>query len=200
MQYILNHVSLFLVALLIVLIVLAALAVPTRHLLRDYRAKRRENAWGVTNQPMSMADVRRLRLLPIVGGGASTENYMSLPGLVASGTVTQYRAVKLSTAADRTVLAMTNANAERPIGILQNDPATTEAAELAILGACKAEYGGTVTRGDKLGCDNDGKLITDAEVSGGGTDLHHVAVALESGVSGDIRQVYVFPAELIGTE
>ena len=132
----------------------------------------------------------------------SKGGYQTLPGIKANADISAslYRAVKLSSTAWE-VAAMTNANAERPIGILQNDPdAQGKGAEVATLGVCKAEYGGTVAVADKLACDNSGKLITDAEVSGGGTDLHHVALAIEAGVSGDIRPVYVFPAELIGTE
>ena len=128
-------------------------------------------------------------------------SYLALTGVIASGTVTQYRAVQLSGSANRTVIAMTNANAERPVGILQNDPATTEAADVAIIGVCKGEYGGTVTRGDKLASNNSGQLISDAEVTdGSAVDLHHIGVALESGSSGDIRQVLVLPAARIGLE
>ena len=132
-----------------------------------------------------------------------SSEYMALTGVVAGESLTgsQYRAVKLSTAADRTVLAITNANAERPIGILQNDPASGEAADVAFIGVVKAEYGGTVTRGDKLACNNSGQLITDVEVvAQTATDLHHIAVALESGSSGDIRQVLLTPPEMIGLE
>ena len=129
------------------------------------------------------------------------DNYKSIPGLKASGTVTQYKGVKLSTAADRTVLAMTNANAERPIGILQNDPASGEAADVAYEGVVKAEYGGTITRGDTLAFNNAGELISDAEVTAqDGADLHHVADALESGVDGDIRQVLLHTPVMIGLE
>jgi hypothetical protein len=65
----------------------------------------------------------------------------------------------------------------------------------------KAIYGGSVTRGDKLACDNDGKLISDAEVlDGTAVDLHHLALALESGSSGDIRWVWVLGPQLIGKE
>ena len=128
-------------------------------------------------------------------------DYRALSGIVASGTVVQYRAVKLSTSADRTILALTNANAEDPIGILQNDPASGEAADVAIDGVCKAEYGGTVTRGDKLACNNDGDLITDVEVKdGSAVDLHHIAVALESGSDTEVHLVLLHTPVRIGLE
>lgn len=128
-------------------------------------------------------------------------NYRSIPGIKASGTVTQYRAVKMDTT-NRQVVAITNANApDLPIGILQNDPASGEAADIAHEGVAKAEYGGTITRGDSLAMDNTGKLITDAVVAdGSAVDLYHLAKALESGSSGDVREVLIFPAQLIGLE
>ena len=130
-------------------------------------------------------------------------NYLALTGIIAGESLTakQYLAVKLSTSADRQVLAITNANAERPVGILQNDPASGEAADVAVTGVCKAIYGGTVTRGDKLGCNNTGQLITDVEViAQTGVDLHHIAIALESGSLNDVRQVYCFAPQIVGLE
>ncbi len=128
-------------------------------------------------------------------------SYLASTGLVAYGTVVQYRAVKLSTTVDRTVLAMSNANTERPIGILQNDPVSGEAADVALCGICKAVYGGNVTRGDKLACDNDGKLITDVEVvAQNGADLHHIAIAWENGALDEVHQVYVFAPQIVGLE
>ena len=131
------------------------------------------------------------------------EQQIKLPGLVAGESMTtkQYYAVQHSTAADRTVLLITNANAQRPIGILQNDPGSGEPAEVVVLGMAKAIYGGSITRGDKLACGNDGSLISDAEVAdGSAVDLHHIAIALESGSSGDIRWVLVIAPQFIGKE
>ncbi len=134
---------------------------------------------------------------------AQIDNYLDIPGLQASADLSgsQYRAVKMHSVAFQ-VAAMTNANTERPVGILQNDPdASGKGATVAVIGVCKAEYGGTVTVGDKLGCNNSGSLISDAEVTdGSATDLHHIAVALESGVNTQVCYVYVFPAERIGLE
>ncbi len=128
-------------------------------------------------------------------------DYLAIPGIVASGTVVQYRAVQLDTAADKTIKAMSDANAERPIGILQNDPADGEAADVAITGVCKAEYGGDVTRGQTLICDNDGKLIADVEAAAGtAVDIHHSADAIESGATGKVHLVILHTPNRIGLE
>ena len=129
------------------------------------------------------------------------DHYKSIPGIVASGTVVQYRAQQMDTSADRTIKAMTNANAERPIGILQNDPADGEHADIAYEGVCKAEYGGTITEGDTLACNNTGELIQDDEVADGSAmDLHHIATALEGGADGDFRLVLLHAPVRIGKE
>ena len=130
-------------------------------------------------------------------------NYIPLPGVVAGESMTtwQFKGVKLSAAADRTVLKITNANTERPIGILQNDPASGEAAEVAAWGVCKAMYGDTVTRGQTLAFNNSGLLIADAEViAQTGADLHHVADALESGAVNEVHQVLLHTPTIVGLE
>lgn len=129
-------------------------------------------------------------------------NYIGIPGLRRGATaVTQYRAVIQDTGAFR-ILPVTNANASRPMGILQNDPgATDEPADVAYVGVCKAEYGGTVAVGDALACNNSGQLITDVEVTDGtSVDLHHIAIALEAGSSGEMHYVLLHPADRIGLE
>ncbi len=127
-------------------------------------------------------------------------NYVDIPGIVASGTVVQYRAVRIS--GDRTAVAISDANAPQlPIGILQNDPASGEACDIAHEGVARGVYGDTVTAGQSLACNNDGLLIPDAVVAdGSAVDLYHVAKALEGGAVNEVHDVLVFPAQLIGKE
>lgn len=126
-------------------------------------------------------------------------DYIGLAGLKAAATLTQYRACKITAA--HTVNSITNANAERPVGIVQNDPLVDEGVDIACLGKCRAEYGGEVTAGDKLACNNSGQLITDAEVlDGSAVDLHHIAIALETGSSGEVHYVYAIAPQMIGKE
>lgn len=120
-------------------------------------------------------------------------NCITASGLKAGEALTakQYYAVKVDASEDRAVIAIANANApDYPIGILQNDPADGEAAEVAIMGQCKAIYGGNVTRGNLLSIDNDGKLIAETTVvAQDGADLPIVAIALESGAVNEIHEV-----------
>jgi len=133
----------------------------------------------------------------------SIVGYLSIPGITAAADLStkQYHAVKLDSTARR-VAAITNGNAERPVGILQDDPdAAGRTADVAYIGIVKAELGGTVSYGDSLASNNDGELIADAEVAdGSAVDLHHIGIALEAGVDGDIIDVILHPAERIGLE
>ena len=129
--------------------------------------------------------------------------YYSIPSLIAGTDLSdhQFKMVRMSAAENREVLKITNANTQRPLGVLQNDPDDGEPANIATFGVCKAEAGGTITRGAKLACNNAGEVISDVEVTTGtAVDLHHFGVAIESAVDGDIIDIYVFPAELIGSE
>lgn len=130
-------------------------------------------------------------------------DFRAVPGLIrGSSALTQFRAVVLNTAADRTVDPVTNANGERPIGILQDDPAATgDPCLVAYDGVCEAEYGGSVTAGDTLAVNNSGQLISDAEVTdGSAVDLHHIATALEAGASGERHMVLLHTPVRIGLE
>jgi len=129
--------------------------------------------------------------------------YFSIPGMQRGATaVTQYRGV-IFDSGERRVLPVTNANASKPLGILQDDPgATDEPCDVAYFGAVKAEAGAAITYGDDLGMDNSGRVITDVEVADGGAiDLHHVGVALEAASgAGAIIDVLLHPANRVGLE
>ena len=133
--------------------------------------------------------------------------YMSVPGLIASASLAshQYHVVSY-TGTLRNVQEVADADdtTEHPAGILQNDPDTAgHAADVAFMGICKAELGGTVNPGDWLGYNDDGELIEDAANPANQTNannLYHLAQALEDGVDGDIIDVMVFPAALRGIE
>jgi|SRR3990167_9659815 len=129
--------------------------------------------------------------------------FRSIPGMKADADLSadQYRAVRMTGAFQ--VGLITNANAQRPFGILQDDPdAEGKGALVAYDGVCKARVGtGGVTAGDTLAVENDGDLITDVEVAdGGAVDLHHVATALETGAAGDVIFVLLHTPIRIGLE
>jgi hypothetical protein len=107
----------------------------------------------------------------------------------ADSSAKQYHVVK--GAGENGFALITNANAEVPIGILQNDPdADGQPGEVCIFGRCKAELAGNVTAFNALSFNNDGELIAAPyEAAIGTADLYVVAIALETGVDGDIIDV-----------
>jgi len=122
--------------------------------------------------------------------------------MIADGSLaaSQYRGMVITE--DFTVGVLTDANAQRPIGILQNDPdAAGEAADVAYDGICKARAGGAITYGQTLIFDNSGDLIADAEVvDGSAVDIHHVADALQDLATGQVGYVLLHTPIRIGKE
>jgi len=126
------------------------------------------------------------------------DSYIESPGM---GTITdlsakQFYAVKLDTSNAYTVAAIT-AVTDRPYGILQDNPKGTStarlAANVATIGFCKAIAGtGGWTRGDRLGVDSAGALVTITEAIATNDNAYTVAVALESASAGDIKMVQLF--------
>ena len=125
------------------------------------------------------------------------ENYFEVPGI---GTITdlsssQFLAVKLDTGNALTVTAITGVN-DRPFGILQDNPKGTStsrlAANVALLGVCKATAGANGwTRGDRLGVDSTGKLVTITEAIATNDNSYTIAIALDSASAGDVARIIV---------
>jgi len=113
------------------------------------------------------------------------DSYFEAPGM---GTITdlsakQFYAVKLDTATAFTVAAV-NAVTNRPFGILQDNPKGTAtarlAANVAIFGICKAIAGtGGWTRGDRLGVDSAGALVTITEAIATNDDAYTMLLRLK---------------------
>jgi len=91
----------------------------------------------------------------------------------------QYYAVKVNSSG-QVVLAGAGENA---IGVLQNKPASGQAAQIMVLGESKAVYGASVTAGQNLAADASGKLVPAAG------EAAVLAVALESGSADEIHTV-----------
>jgi len=133
---------------------------------------------------------------------AIVDNYLEIPGLAAGEDMSakQYRGVKMHTTAFQ-VVGLTDANAEQPIGILQNDPTSGEAATVAFCGVCKAECGGIIAVGASVAFNNSGDVISDVEVKDGtAVDLHHIGYALEAGVDTQVIKIILRPPVRIGLE
>lgn len=122
-----------------------------------------------------------------VVSGADLSNTGGLAGPGGSG---QFLAVKLSTAADRTILLQNAANSDI-YGILQNKPKSGEAGNVCTYGQSKAVYGATVTAGVFLTTDSSGRLVTAT------TGQLACAKSITAGVVGDIQTVEVLPARVI---
>lgn len=95
--------------------------------------------------------------------------------------------VKVDTANDNSVV-LAAAGTDPIVGVLQNKPKATAAAVVRMSGTSKVIAGGTVTRGDLVTSDSNGKAVTT-------TTNKDVAVgrALSSAVSGDIFEIQLSP-------
>ena len=110
----------------------------------------------------------------------------SIPGVTASASLTakQFYAVKMS--GDKTV-TVCNGATDCPVGILQDAPASGDPAEVCFHGVTKAVLGGTVTAGDRVGTDANGKIVT--YVNGTDTTKYVIGVALEGGAANETRTI-----------
>jgi len=109
----------------------------------------------------------------------------------------------MSAAASFEVSAITDANAEKPFGIQQDDPdAAGQGVEVCVAGEiCKAEYGDTIDEGEYLSCDNSGRLIpAPYETSPATADLYIFAMALEAGAVSEFHYVLVLTPVKASTE
>lgn len=132
-----------------------------------------------------------------------SSDFRAIPGALAAGNLASSQFLfMIKNTTDHQVTVVTDANASRPIGILQNDPAAAgDPAEVAYDGVCKVTYGDTITAGDTLASNDSGQAIPDVEVANGGAvDLHHLATALEAGSSGDVRLVLLHTPIRIGSQ
>ena len=102
-------------------------------------------------------------------------------------TTKQFYIVKVDTANDHSVV-IAAAGTDPIVGVLQNKPAAGAAALVRFLGSTKVVAGGTITRGDLVTSDANGKAVAT-------TTNKDVAVgrALVSAVSGDILEIQLAP-------
>jgi len=98
----------------------------------------------------------------------------------------QYRFVRLSGA--NTVSAI-SATTQVPVGVLQNDPESGEAAAVAIAGVSKVEAGGTVTAGYVVTCDDQGRVVN---ATAGGYEVGIAWTAASS--AGELCTIQILPS------
>lgn len=128
-----------------------------------------------------------------------------LAGAIANGnfSTSQFHAVRLSgsTSVDFEV-ALTTANTQRPVGVLQNDPDTSgHAAEVIISGVSKMKYGATIAAGDEIGIVANGRAdsLGAPGSTGGHAGRYVIGQALQNGTSSGIYFVLLQPAYLFTT-
>lgn len=119
---------------------------------------------------------------------AQGATWFSAPGFRATGTsmaTKQYYVVKHASTAGQCKLASTSD--DEILGVLQNEPAASESALVAVLGVCKAAAEASVTAGCALTASSTGRVKKTT------TDKHKVVgYALEASSSaGDIIMINV---------
>ena len=124
---------------------------------------------------------------------------MNNPGLIknftADGAISKYRIVKFNDSDTDVVQA--SAATDSLIGVNgELDISSGERVDIVMTGIAEVEYGGTVTRGQPLTSDTDGKAIYANPATGVNNNI--IGLAMASGVSGDIGSVLLSPGIIQG--
>lgn len=115
--------------------------------------------------------------------------------LIAGAAVAKNRIVKFGAADTAAIQAA--AATDLLIGVSDNLGADSgEPFDVIVDGIALVEYGGNVTRGQKLTADADGKAIAAAPAAGANAQI--IGVAMLSGVAGDIGSVRIAPSVMQG--
>jgi len=115
--------------------------------------------------------------------------------LIAGAAVAKNRIVKFGSADTAAIQAA--AATDLLIGVSDNlGAASGEPFDVIVDGIALVEYGGSVTRGQKLTADADGKAIAAAPTAGANAQI--IGVAMLSGAAGDIGSVRIAPSVMQG--
>lgn len=114
--------------------------------------------------------------------------------LIAGAAVAARRIVKFGSG--DTAVIQAAAATDLSIGVSDLGAASAEYCDVIIDGIALVEYGGNVTRGDKLTADADGKAVTAAPAAGVNAQI--IGIAMLSGVSGDIGSARIAPSVMQG--
>jgi len=101
----------------------------------------------------------------------------------------QYHFVKMSGNDTVTVCA---AITDVPVGVLQNNPASGGAAEVALLGVTKVVADGTLAAGNLIGTSADGQA--DAIAAGTDTTVYLMGVAVSAASAGETATMILNPS------
>lgn len=114
----------------------------------------------------------------------------------AGAAIARFRIVKFGTSDTEVVQA--DAVGDALIGIADSlgADAAGEPVDVIMGGIAEVEFGGTITRGDLLTTDADGRAVAAAPASGANNSV--IGRAAVSGVSGDIGSVILAPGQIQG--
>lgn len=107
--------------------------------------------------------------------------------LIAGAAVAARRIVKFGSG--DTAVIQASDDADLMIGVSDLGAASAEYCDVIVDGIALVEYGGTVTRGDLLTADSDGKAVAAAPAAKATSRV--IGVAMISGVAGDIGSVKI---------
>lgn len=114
--------------------------------------------------------------------------------LIAGAAIAAYRVVKFDST-DTTVIQAAAA-LDLSIGVSDLGGDAAEPTDVIIEGIAVVEYGGTVTRGQRLTSDSVGRAISAAPATGANAQI--IGIAMVSGVSGDLGSVRISPSTMQG--
>lgn len=114
--------------------------------------------------------------------------------LIAGAAVAPRRIVKFGASDSAAVQAA--ASTDLSIGVSDLGADSGEPFDVIVDGIGLVEYGGNVTRGQKLTADADGKAVAAAPAAGVNAQI--IGIAMVSGVAGDIGSVRIAPGTLQG--
>ena len=122
-------------------------------------------------------------------------NILLIKAGIAAAIILPYRIVKFD-AADATY-AQTAAATDLSVGVCESvGPDKGETVDVIKAGIADVEYGGTVTRGQPLTSDAQGRAVAAAPTAG--SNVRIIGFAEVSGVSGDIGAVLISPCVMQG--
>lgn len=108
---------------------------------------------------------------------------------LAGGTINPYRIVKFGSDDNTVILAA--AATDSLLGVVdipaQSSASSGERVDVVLTGVTEVEYGGTVTRGQELTSDANGRAVAASPAAGVNNRI--IGIALKSGVVGDIGSV-----------
>ena len=129
------------------------------------------------------------QILQRIPGAVAGSSFATGNGYNSTG---QYLFVK-SSGANLTYIPV-SAVTDLPIGVSQNNPASSGALEVAVAGVTKIKIGsGGLTAGQEVGSDNQGKAVASAPSATGANYGQFVrGICLEGGAAGELATILLY--------